>query len=798
MDRLTKFSQQILTSAIFEQYRMKFLFVTDESLSGDLAWQLKKEGHDVKMYCHGQAEKDVGLGFFEKVDEWDSLKDWADVIIFDDIGFGAKAEQLRSEGKFVVGGSNYTDRLELDREFGQSELNSVGVDVLPSWNFTSFDEAIEFVKKNPDRYVLKPSGKAQNEKELLFIGQEGDGKDIIQVLEHYKANWSKKIKEFQMQKFAEGVEIAVGAFFNGKDFVMPICVNFEHKRLFPHELGPSTGEMGCYDEATEVLTKSGWKPFREVTLADSICTLNPASHEVEYQIPEELVVFAHHKELISIKNRAIDVLVTPDHNMYVETQQDFKRRRNKFQFVKAKNLQSQSVIMRTGKWTGSEKSVFELPSVTIVDMRRNQGQVQETGIMEIPMDTWLKFLGVWLSDGYASRRAGNGMGSYLVGIAQKKSPQKQEISELLERFPLGFTNDGISFHCYDKQLGEYLSQFGDAPAKFVPNFVKELSPRQIRLFLEWFAKGDATQMRNGFRIFYTSSKLLADDIQELLMKTGHVGLVKSRVREGRRWIVDHFADSSRPQFEVIERVRKVISWIDRRDMKTVGYSGNVYCATVKNHIMYVRRNGKPYWCGNTSIYWTKSNPVFDRTLLKAKEKLATSKYVGYVDINCIANSKGIWPLEWTCRFGYPTISIQMEGITSEWGQVMSDIAHGNETQLKAKKGYQIGVVVAIPPWPFEDEKAFKKYSEGATILFKRQSLDGIHIGEVKLEEGDWHIAGNSGYALVVTGSGATMSDAIEKAYQNVRNVMIPNMFYRSDIGQRWTHDSDMLLSWGYI
>jgi hypothetical protein len=28
--------------------------------------------------------------------------------------------------------------------------------------------------------------------------------------------------------------------------------------------------------------------------------------------------------------------------------------------------------------------------------------------------------------------------------------------------------------------------------------------------------------------------------------------------------------------------------------------------------------------------------------------------------------------------------------------------------------------------------------------------------------------------------------------------MIPNMFYRRDIGQRWTRDSDMLISWGYI
>jgi phosphoribosylamine--glycine ligase len=43
-----------------------------------------------------------------------------------------------------------------------------------------------------------------------------------------------------------------------------------------------------------------------------------------------------------------------------------------------------------------------------------------------------------------------------------------------------------------------------------------------------------------------------------------------------------------------------------------------------------------------------------------------------------------------------------------------------------------------------------------------------------------------------------MADAIEEAYKNVRNVMIPNMFYRNDIGRRWAHDCDMLLSWGYI
>lgn len=422
----------------------KFLFVTDQADSVDLAWELHKEGHAVKFFCKGQGEKDVGDGFVEKVTEWEPLKDWADVMIFDDIGFGAKAEQLRKEGKLVVGGSLYTDKLELDREFGQAELKRAGVSILLARTFTSFDDAIDFVKENPDRYVIKPSGEAQNEKELLFIGQEEDGKDLIQVLEHYKSTWSKKIKVFQVQRFAEGVEVAVGAFFNGKDFVLPINVNFEHKRMFPGELGPSTGEMG------------------------------------------------------------------------------------------------------------------------------------------------------------------------------------------------------------------------------------------------------------------------------------------------------------------------------------------------------------------TVMYWTRSNPVFDSTLFRMKERLAESGYVGYIDINCIANNRNVYPLEFTSRFGYPTISIQMEGVTSDWGQFFYDLARGKDAQLKTKKGYQVGVVVAVPPFPFEDEKAFRKYSEGAAILFKRQNPDGIHIGEVKRSSDNWYIAGNYGYALVVTGSGAAMSDAIQDAYQNVRNIMIPNMFYRSDIGQRWSRDSDMLLSWGYL
>src|SRR3989344_6401041 len=151
----------------------KFLFVSLESLSGDLAWQVKKEGHEVKTYIKSEEDKDVYEGILEKVDDWKKYIDWADVIVFDDVGFGAGADELRKSGKLIVGGSSYTDKLEEDREFGQSEMKKVGMLTLPHWNFSDHDTALKFIEENTGRYVYKPSGSIQsNSKGILFLGKD--------------------------------------------------------------------------------------------------------------------------------------------------------------------------------------------------------------------------------------------------------------------------------------------------------------------------------------------------------------------------------------------------------------------------------------------------------------------------------------------------------------------------------------------------------------------------------------------------------------------------------------------------
>jgi phosphoribosylamine--glycine ligase len=67
-----------------------------------------------------------------------------------------------------------------------------------------------------------------------------------------------------------------------------------------------------------------------------------------------------------------------------------------------------------------------------------------------------------------------------------------------------------------------------------------------------------------------------------------------------------------------------------------------------------------------------------------------------------------------------------------------------------------------------------------------------------MEKGEWLVAGEAGVVLTITGSGLTMKQAQKHVYNRVSNLMIPNMYYRTDIGDRWYEDSDKLNTWGYL
>ena len=52
--------------------------------------------------------------------------------------------------------------------------------------------------------------------------------------------------------------------------------------------------------------------------------------------------------------------------------------------------------------------------------------------------------------------------------------------------------------------------------------------------------------------------------------------------------------------------------------------------------------------------------------------------------------------------------------------------------------------------------------------------------------------------MIVTGTGLSVKQAQAQAYGRVKNILIPNMYYRTDIGDRWFEDHDKLHAWAYL
>lgn len=143
----------------------------------------------MKYYIEAESDKEIGDGFVPKPDDWRADVGWADVIIFDDIwvgsdiGTGELARDLREQGKAVVGGTPNTDHLEEDRGYAMEILDEHGINTIEYHIFHDFDAGIQHVQENPDPYVIKPLGEVQNVKRLLYVGNEDDGSDVVEVLE---------------------------------------------------------------------------------------------------------------------------------------------------------------------------------------------------------------------------------------------------------------------------------------------------------------------------------------------------------------------------------------------------------------------------------------------------------------------------------------------------------------------------------------------------------------------------------------------------------------------------------------
>ncbi len=381
----------------------------------------------------------------------------------------------------------------------------------------------------------------------------------------------------------------------------------------------------CFSDDTEVLTKDGWKLFRDCKQQDQLTTLNVKTGDIEYQHPSQFITLPYKGKMVNITNRrkTIECMVTPNHDV-LRTDR-FKKKIFK---QKACILDDKGYIPRCGKWNQFGDEYFILPEHHHEwDFYGQYGhkicrRVHHDDAKKIPMIHWSAFMAWYLSEGSCG-------GTGHINISQTK--HVKIIQEVLEKLPFNWVYNGKDFQISSTQIQRYLKPMGLCDKKRVPDYIKSASREVIVEFLKHYALGDGSRTTRfhkrlnkvydrGVR-YYTTSKGMADDLQELILKIGSVANIYRRKTRGT-WTVG----LKRKQYKrnhdiyiVAESQRYQDFWFEtakaRRSqfIQESDYNGRVYCATVPNGTLYVRRNGKPFWSGNCARL--PNPPGFLQTLM---------------------------------------------------------------------------------------------------------------------------------------------------------------------------------------
>ena len=191
-----------------------------------------------------------------------------------------------------------------------------------------------------------------------------------------------------------------------------------------------------------------------------------------------------------------------------------------------------------------------------------------------------------------------------------------------------------------------------------------------------------------------------------------------------------------------------------------------------------------------------SDALFEATLGPLEASFREAGHVGWVNLNLMINEDGIWPLEFTCRFGYPGFAVLEPLHAAGWGEIFSAAISG-KTDLPVRDGYSVGIVISTPPFPLSRKEVDAPV--GLPIMVGDLEEEHLHWGEVGLECGEIVTSGLYGWTAVVTGTGETVTEAKAAAYARVGRVQTPNLRYRLDIGDKLIGGQlQQLTDWGWM
>ena len=359
----------------------------------------------------------------------------------------------------------------------------------------------------------------------------------------------------------------------------------------------------CFSNDTECYTKDGWKTWEQLNYEDKILSINPQTLEVEWSNINKIIHYEVDEDMYHFKKSHMDILCTKGHRMFACNKKGVVYKDN--DLIHSQDIHTTHFIPRTGySWNGNNTKYFVLPSIDGI----SYAQPVHKDEIQILMKDWVDFFGMWLADGYC-RHTKNSHGNYrkTIGIKQKYD-NADMIRSILNKLPFNYKeyldknrkNPCINFEIHNEQLWNYLKQFGKSSEKFIPNEIKDLDTDFLNNFINSYFNGDgseykSTKYKNVIgKIYRTTSKHLAEDIQEILLKLGYLSHITT----------SDYANTNGnivKQYTIVYSPNSIYNkyFYPSAEKSIEHYKGIVWCVNLmKNGVFLLRRNGKEFISGN--------------------------------------------------------------------------------------------------------------------------------------------------------------------------------------------------------
>jgi hypothetical protein len=398
-------------------------------------------------------------------------------------------------------------------------------------------------------------------------------------LYHYKVG-TDKLPAMHLEGGGDEVdlvsEVTLVSSDGGTLDIQPFLEYFEARvmgglRLSPLDLGRGgTANRACYSGDTETLTDKGWKNHWDVDVDnDLIGTFNPNTQQLEFHKAESKHVYPYAGKMYHFKARMTDVLVTPDHDMWLRyTPLDGEYPETEWRKIHAEDVRKDEPFQFQiqAEWNEQGKALEP---------------IQLGDHPEIPVDTWLRFLAYFIKCGKVTPSRNE------MKFIVRSRPVAETLKDFVKALPFEFriydNDDYIKFAANDIDLVKHLSMVCSCRTypKRIPYYVMGASIPNLKLFFEELVP---TEPFDGASIYYARTYALSGQVQEIAFKLGYHTKVLEDTRKPRVMISSGASTDELTSDSITQK----------------DYEGDVYCFNVPNHLFITRRNGKIAIQGNTA------------------------------------------------------------------------------------------------------------------------------------------------------------------------------------------------------